>query len=89
MDIPFIGVTIGWRNYKLISKKELGKVPILGRAIKVGGHVMVDRTDRKSQLKTLKRGIQCLKVGCVLGACQLARIANSILLTSKVSREKI
>jgi 1-acyl-sn-glycerol-3-phosphate acyltransferase len=62
MDIPFLGGTIGWRNYKLVSKKELGKVPILGKSIKVGGHIMVDRTDRKSQLKTLKSGINLLKV---------------------------
>jgi len=65
MDIPFIGATIGWRNYKLVSKQELGKVPILGRAIKVSGHVMLDRSDHKSQLRTLKKGIQYLKVsGC-------------------------
>ena len=62
MDIPFLGYTAGWRNYKLISKKELGKVPILGKAIRVGGNVMVDRTDRKSQLTTLKTGMQWLKV---------------------------
>jgi 1-acyl-sn-glycerol-3-phosphate acyltransferase len=62
MDIPFLGWSIGWRNYKLVSKKELGRVPILGKAIKVGGHIMVDRSNRKSQLQTLKRGIQYLKV---------------------------
>lgn len=63
MDIPFLGSTIGWRNYKLISKQELGKVPILGKAIKVAGNLMVDRDDRKSGLKTLKKGIQYLKDG--------------------------
>jgi 1-acyl-sn-glycerol-3-phosphate acyltransferase len=63
MDIPFLGGSIGWRNYKLISKKELGRVPILGKAIRVGGHIMVDRANRKSQLKTLKKGIQYLKDG--------------------------
>ncbi len=62
MDIPFLGVTIGWRNYKLISKKELGIVPILGTAIRAGGHIMVDRVDRRSQLATLKQGIGYLKV---------------------------
>ena len=62
MDIPFLGATVGWRNYKLVSKKELGKVPILGTAIQVGGNIMVDRADRKSQLKTLKDGIAFLKV---------------------------
>lgn len=63
MDIPFIGITTGWRNYKMVSKIELGKVPILGRAIKVGGHVMVDRSNRKSQLLTLKSGMGLLKDG--------------------------
>jgi 1-acyl-sn-glycerol-3-phosphate acyltransferase len=67
MDIPFLGATIGWRNYKLISKKELGIVPILGTAIRVGGNIMVDRTDRKSQLKTLKQGISYLKVSAFCG----------------------
>lgn len=62
MDIPFLGATIGWRNYKLISKKELGIVPILGTAIKAGNNIMVDRKDRRSQLKTLKDGISLLKV---------------------------
>jgi 1-acyl-sn-glycerol-3-phosphate acyltransferase len=62
MDIPFVGTSIGWRNYKFISKAELGKVPILGRSIKVGGNVMLDRTNRRSQLMTLKNGIQWLKV---------------------------
>jgi len=61
MDIPFLGATVGWRNYKLVSKKELGIVPILGDAIRTGGNIMVDRTDRKSQLKTLKQGINYLK----------------------------
>lgn len=63
MDIPYLGSTIGWRNYKIIAKAELAKVPALGKAISQGGHVQVDRTDRKSQLKTLKTGIQYLKDG--------------------------
>ena len=62
LDIPFIGGTIGWRNYKLVSKAELGRVPILGKAIKMGGHLMLDRADRKSQLLTLRQGMDLLKV---------------------------
>lgn len=53
---------MGWRNYKLISKAELGKVPILGKSIKEGGHVMIDRSNRKSQLQTFKAGVQWLLV---------------------------
>ena len=66
MDIPFLGYAIGWRNYKLVSKKELGVVPILGTSIRVGGHIMVDRSNLKSQLKTLKKGIDYLKVSFIV-----------------------
>jgi 1-acyl-sn-glycerol-3-phosphate acyltransferase len=62
MDIPFLGHAIGWHNYKFIAKKELEKVPILGKAIKCGKNVLVDRTNRKSQLMTLKQGIKWLDV---------------------------
>lgn len=61
MDIPFLGAVMGWRNYKIISKKELGIVPILGTALYAGGHIMVDRVDRRSQIRTLKQGINYLK----------------------------
>lgn len=63
MDIPFFGGLIGWRNYKFVSKNELGGIPILGKAIKVGGNLMLDRSNRRSQLKTLKDGIKTLKNG--------------------------
>eukprot|EP00559_Dactyliosolen_fragilissimus_P003376 CAMPEP_0184856390 /NCGR_PEP_ID=MMETSP0580-20130426/1574_1 /TAXON_ID=1118495 /ORGANISM="Dactyliosolen fragilissimus" /LENGTH=175 /DNA_ID=CAMNT_0027351395 /DNA_START=516 /DNA_END=1043 /DNA_ORIENTATION=- len=63
MDIPFLGGTIGWRNYKIVAKKELEKVPALGKSISCGGHVMVDRANRRSQLMTLKAGMQWLKDG--------------------------
>lgn len=68
MDIPFICISIGWRNYKLISKAELRKVPILGKAIEVGGNVMVDRTNRRSQIQTLKAGMKWLEDGVHLAA---------------------
>ena len=62
-DIPYLGAAIGWRNYKFVAKKELLKVPILGPAINTGGHVVVDRGDRKSGIQTLKKGIQWLTDG--------------------------
>ena len=62
MDIPFLGATIGWRNYKFVAKKELEKVPILGKAIMCAKNVCVDRSDRRSQLMTLKAGMNWLKV---------------------------
>lgn len=63
MDIPFIGHAIGWHNYKFVAKKELEKVPILGKAIKVANNVLVDRSNRRSQLLTLKQGMKWLKDG--------------------------
>jgi len=67
-DIPYLGTTIGWRNYKIIAKKELLKVPILGNAISAGGHVVIDRANRRSQLMTLKSVIEWLKNGVMLCA---------------------
>ena len=63
MDIPFVGKVFGFLNYKIIAKAELLKVPILGRAIRVGGHITLDRTNRKSQLQAYKSGVQWLKDG--------------------------
>lgn len=65
MDIPYLGATIGWRNYKFVAKKELEKVPILGKAIALAMNVCVDRSNRRSQIKTLKSGMQWLKVSRV------------------------
>jgi len=62
-DIPYLGYTIGWRNYKIIAKKELEKVPILSSAIIQGGHVIVDRNNRRSQIMTLKTGMKWLQEG--------------------------
>ncbi len=47
----------------MIAKAELLKVPILGRALTVAGHVTLDRTDRRSQMKAYKEGVQWLKDG--------------------------
>jgi len=64
LDIPFLGTIFGWKyNYKLVSKAELGKVPILGKAIRLGRHVMLDRNSRKSQILTIRQGMDLLKNG--------------------------
>jgi len=64
MDIPFLGATVGiGQNYKFVSKAELRKVPILGKSIACGGHVMLDRTSRRSQLMAIKDGMRWLEGG--------------------------
>ena len=81
MDIPFLGHAIGWHNYKFVAKKELEKVPILGKAIKVAENVLVDRSDRKSQLLTLKQGIKWLDVSVLCTqpsvACQKSFLSHT------------
>jgi len=62
-DIPYLGVAIGWRNYKFVGKKELLKVPILSSAIQVSGHIALDRRDRVSGVQAVKKGINWLKNG--------------------------
>ena len=63
MDIVFVGRVFGFANNKMIAKAELMKVPILGRALKVAGHVTLDRTNRRSQMQAFKGGVQLLKDG--------------------------
>ena len=63
MDIPYVAAVIGWRNYKIIAKQELLKVPILSKSIRSSAHVVLDRTNRRSQLNTFKKGVQYLKDG--------------------------
>jgi len=63
MDIPFVCHVLGFQNYKFIAKAELKKVPILGRALMVAGHVMLDRTNRRSQMVAYKSGVQWMKDG--------------------------
>lgn len=63
MDIPYLARVLKFQNYKFIAKAELKKVPILGRALMVAGHVLLDRTNRKSQMIAFKSGVQWLQNG--------------------------
>jgi 1-acyl-sn-glycerol-3-phosphate acyltransferase len=62
LDVLFLACSvIGMNNYKMVSKTELLKVPILSKSLKVSDHVILDRKDRKSQLQAYKKGIHYLK----------------------------
>ena len=63
MDIPYVCRVLGFQNSKMIAKAELLKVPILGRALAVAGHILLDRTDRRSQMRAYKEGVEWLKEG--------------------------
>ena len=61
MDIYFVAAALGFRNYKMIAKKELLKIPILSRAMKTCDHILLDRENRKSQFEAFKKGVKGLK----------------------------
>lgn len=51
------------RRFKYISKIEILRIPLVGWAMGFAKHIALARTDRKSQLKTLKEAVETLKAG--------------------------
>ena len=51
------------RRFKYISKIEILRIPLIGWAMRFAKHIAIRRTDRASQLKTLKDAIETLKAG--------------------------
>ena len=49
------------RRFKYISKIEILRIPLVGWAMGFAKHIALARTDRKSQLKTLKEAVETLK----------------------------
>lgn len=53
LDIPVL-CTVLDPVFKFIAKGELRKVPCIGQQLQGGQHILIDRSDRRSQLKTFK-----------------------------------
>ena len=51
------------RRFKYISKIEILRIPLIGWAMGFAKHIAIRRTDRASQLKTLRDAIETLKDG--------------------------
>eukprot|EP00586_Coscinodiscus_wailesii_P002044 CAMPEP_0172484360 /NCGR_PEP_ID=MMETSP1066-20121228/11801_1 /TAXON_ID=671091 /ORGANISM="Coscinodiscus wailesii, Strain CCMP2513" /LENGTH=359 /DNA_ID=CAMNT_0013248825 /DNA_START=78 /DNA_END=1157 /DNA_ORIENTATION=- len=67
LDIPVV-CTVLDPVFKFISKGELAKVPCIGHQLKGGKHILIERDDRRSQLRTFKEGVGWLKKGVPLMA---------------------
>tara|TARA_B110000305_G_C19381184_1_gene609696 strand:- start:572 stop:1336 length:765 start_codon:yes stop_codon:yes gene_type:complete len=65
-DIMYVAAAISYKNYKTVAKKELLKVPILGTALRVSSNVILDRSNRRSQLEAYKLGLRWLERGVPL-----------------------
>lgn len=61
-DPPALFVTIP-RNVRLILKKELRKVPLLGLIMEMGGFVFIDRKDRVQSVSGMKQAVRQLQQG--------------------------
>jgi len=53
-DIPTMCVAFDGRTIRMITKKELFRVPIWGAAMKASGFVSVDRSNREAAIESLK-----------------------------------
>jgi len=67
LDIPVI-CTVLDPVFKFISKEELRDVPCIGQQLTGGNHILIDRQDRRSQLRTFKDSIAYLERGIPLMA---------------------
>ena len=61
-DPPALFVSIP-RNVRLILKKELRKLPLLGLIMEMGGFVFIDRKDRVQSVSGMKQAVRQLQQG--------------------------
>lgn len=62
-DPPALFVSIP-RDVRLILKKELRKLPLLGLIMEMGGFVFIDRKDRVQSVGGMKQAVRQLQQGC-------------------------
>lgn len=67
LDIPIL-CTVLDPVFKFIAKGELLSTPCIGQQLSGGNHILIDREDRRSQLRTFKEGVSWLKSGVSLMA---------------------
>jgi 1-acyl-sn-glycerol-3-phosphate acyltransferase len=62
LDIPamFIAVPV---NFRYVAKKQLKYVPVLGWYLWIGGHIFVDRGNRRSAIASLELAAQKIRNG--------------------------
>ena len=61
-DIPLLLGTMDL-NLRFLAKEELGKIPLLGRALRQAGYVMIKRGQNRDALKSLLAATDVLKSG--------------------------
>jgi 1-acyl-sn-glycerol-3-phosphate acyltransferase len=50
-------------SFRFVAKRELAWIPFFGWALAAGGHVIIDRADRASSVKSLERAAARIRTG--------------------------
>jgi 1-acyl-sn-glycerol-3-phosphate acyltransferase len=61
-DIPVLFQVVG-PNVRMITKKELFRVPIFGKALELGGFISIDRSNRNAAIRSLEKARALLASG--------------------------
>lgn len=75
MDIPILATVLD-PVFKFIAKAELLKTPCIGQQLSGGRHIAIDRSNRRSQIRTFKEGITWLKKGVPIMAFPEGKRSN-------------
>lgn len=63
LDIPILYWSLPVETLRMVAKTELFRVPIWGRAMRAGGMIEVDRSDRRQAIDSLRRAGEALADG--------------------------
>ncbi|MDZ4806619.1 MAG: lysophospholipid acyltransferase family protein [Candidatus Eisenbacteria bacterium] len=53
-DIPAVMIGCWPMQLRFVAKKELADMPLFGLCVRQGGHVLIDRNDRDSAIRTMR-----------------------------------
>ncbi len=63
VDIPILFTTLWNNNIRFVAKHTLFEIPVYGKALGDAGHISVDRSNRRSAMKSLNEGVELIKQG--------------------------
>src|SRR5262247_1343732 len=61
-DIWVLAATIS-SHMRFVAKKELAKIPLLGRSMKAAGHIYIDRENRQAAFGAYEEAAKAIKSG--------------------------
>lgn len=62
-DIPILYASVPSPTLRMVAKTELFRVPLFGRAMRIGDMIEVDRSDRASAVESLRRARSLIEDG--------------------------